>query len=168
MNVKIVAVSGGHYTIVDEEDFAWVNKIRWHATDSLYVQTNVRIRPGRIGAFKCKKMHRLLMGEPKGLFVDHINGDVLDNRKSNLRICKSIENSRNSKISKANTSGFKGVVWHKASNSWIAQIGIDINSKRKMVHLGCFPLKEDAARAYDKAAREHYGEFARPNFPEEI
>ena len=93
---------------------------------------------------------------PEGMEVDHINGNSLDNRKSNLRICTHKENVRNQKLSAANTSGYRGVSWNKASKKWEAYI--KVNQKR--IYLGKFVDILDAARAYAKKAKECFGEFA--------
>lgn len=95
------------------------------------------------------------------MFVDHINRDRSDNRRSNLRLCSLAENNRNGSIRSNNNSGFKGVSWDKARGKW--QAGIGLNGTRKA--LGRFDSAEDAARAYDAAALANYGEFAALNFP---
>jgi len=114
---------------------------------------------------KYYRAHRLAWLYTHGMWpnemLDHINGDKADNRLCNLRECSRVQNGRNQKLSHVNTSGFKGVCWHKASNKWMACIGI--NKKQK--HLGLYYTAEDAAIAYDTAAREMYGEFAKTNFP---
>lgn len=97
------------------------------------------------------------MRAKRGQYVDHINGNKLDNRKSNLRICSNAENCRNSRGTGKNR--FKGVFW--VANRWMAQIAVD----RKTIYLGRFKDEEQAARAYDKAARKHHKEYARLNFP---
>ena len=101
------------------------------------------------------------MKAPNGLQVDHIDGDVLNNQKSNLRICTQQENAKNRKINKNNTSGIKGVSKTKRkewrSKTWQAIIGAD----GKNTHLGYFYTAEEAGRAYKKAAKELYGDFAR-------
>jgi hypothetical protein len=94
------------------------------------------------------------------VFVDHINGNGLDNRKSNLRICTHQQNCENSRKRKKSFSKYKGVYWSKNAKKWVAQITIDGKSK----HLGYFELEEDAAAAYDKAAVKYFGEFACLNF----
>jgi hypothetical protein len=101
------------------------------------------------------------MGARSGEQVDHINGDTLDNRIRNLRICSCAENLRNRGITKNNSSGFKGMSWHKECRRWQARIkylGRDL-------HIGLFDDLFEAARAYDKKAAEIFGKFARFNFP---
>jgi len=92
--------------------------------------------------------------------VDHKNGNGLDNRKFNLRICTRSQNQQNKKKPISNTSGFKGVAWSKAANKWCAYIAVN----KERIHLGLFVDPKEAARAYDTAARKFFGEFARPNF----
>tara|TARA_R110000824_G_scaffold217121_2_gene403649 strand:+ start:61 stop:615 length:555 start_codon:yes stop_codon:yes gene_type:complete len=111
----------------------------------------------------CLQLHRLIMNTPKGMHTDHINGDPLDNRKENLRICTGAENQRNKGPQKNNTSGFKGVYWHKGSKKWSAQVAYN----KKNIYIGCFKDKEEAARAHDAKAKELHGEFAYLNFPDE-
>jgi hypothetical protein len=102
-------------------------------------------------------MHRVVMGEiPLGYEVDHINGNKVDNRKSNLRICTKMQNYRNRGKTKANTSGFKGVSWHKRIKKWVVQIHIDGKNKS----LGYFIDPYEGYLAYCEAAIKHHGEFA--------
>lgn len=104
-------------------------------------------------------MHRLIMNAQNGQMIDHINGNVLDNRKENLRLCNKSTNAMNCKVHKHNTSGYKGVAWHKQMKKWRAYIVI--NDKQKS--LGLYKTKEEAAKAYNKAALELFGEFAKVN-----
>jgi hypothetical protein len=90
--------------------------------------------------------------------IDHINGNSFDNRIENLREANQSLNTANSVISKANTSGYKGVVWRKDTNKWMAQI----SKNKKHYNLGSFEKIEDAAKAYKIAAEKFFGEFARP------
>lgn len=101
--------------------------------------------------YKRTYLHRLVLSAPKNLQVDHINGDKLDNRKENLRLCKSASNSRN----KRQINGeYKGV--HQTKSGWAAQI----TKSRHMYHLGCFDNQHDAANAYNVAAKKLHGKYA--------
>jgi len=106
---------------------------------------------------KVVKLHRHLMNCPPHLQVDHINGDILDNRKSNLRICTQAQNAANSPRQRNNTSGYKGV--SKNGDSWMAKIMID----KRPIYLGTFSTKELAAKAYNTAAIKYHKEFANLN-----
>jgi len=119
-----------------------------------------------------KSMHRVIMDPPKGMDIDHINGNTLDNRKENLRICTRSQNSQNRKLRSDSASGYKGVYKHKARNlkkPFEAYIGDSETSypSTKHINLGCYTTAEEAARARDKKAKELHGEFAYLNFPEE-
>jgi len=109
-------------------------------------------------------LHRVILGvtDPE-IKVDHKDGNGLNNVRYNLRVCTTAENTRNKQKSKGNTSGFKGVCWHKRDKCWAVQICVDY----KGVHLGHFPGtpegKIEAAKAYNVAAIKYYGEFARLN-----
>lgn len=104
-------------------------------------------------------MHRVLLGAPAGVDVDHIDGNRLNNTIGNLRLCERRQNLMNSRKRTATTSKFKGVYWLAANRKWRAKINVEGKSK----HLGCFAAEEDAARAYDQAALIYFGEFARIN-----
>src|SRR6185369_1147212 len=108
---------------------------------------------------KFRYLHRIIADAKPGQIVDHINGDTLDNRRSNLRLCTTAENNRNTR-GKNPKSGFKGVYPQFGTNTWQAKITV----AGKVLCLGTFKEKEDAAKCYDLAAREHFGEFARTNF----
>ncbi|KQR22910.1 AP2 domain-containing protein [Deinococcus sp. Leaf326] len=110
---------------------------------------------------KTEYLHRVLFPDAEN--VDHINGDGLDNRRSNLRPCTFAENQRNCKRYRNNQSGYKGVRLVRQQNKWEARICKD----KKLRSLGLFPTVEDAAHAYDRAARVLHGEFARLNFPDD-
>lgn len=89
--------------------------------------------------------------------IDHINGDKLDNRISNLRASTRSENAKNFPVTKKNTSGYKGVSWHKQRKRWVASI--KVNGKK--IDLGRYKTPEEAHAAYCEAANKHHGEFAR-------
>lgn len=107
-------------------------------------------------------LHQVIVGAVAGEEVDHKNGDTLDNHRSNLRACKHSENGRNlKKWSTKTSSHYKGVCFHKQSGKWRGYIVL--NGKQN--HLGLFVTEEEAADAYDNAAADFFGEFARLNFP---
>lgn len=103
-------------------------------------------------------MHNLVMGSKEGLIVDHVNGNGCDNRKENLRFCTESDNCKN----RHNTWGksiYKGVSWEKRYHTWISRIYVN----HKSIYLGSFKDEIDAAKVYNKAAAEYFGEFARLN-----
>ena len=103
------------------------------------------------------------MRAPRGLLVDHRNGDGLDNRRDNLRLATHSENMMNRpKIKSPTTSRFVGVYFDKARRLWVARIHLN----GKCIWLGRFATEIEAAKAYDEAAKKYHGEFARLNFPE--
>lgn len=108
---------------------------------------------------KKQRLSRLIMRPEDGLVVDHINGNPLDNRRANLRVCTVQQNNWNRKRRPGGRSRFKGVT--RGTSGWIAFIAPNGSQK----HLGTFATEEDAARAYDAAAAEAYGQFACLNFP---
>lgn len=136
--------------LIDLDDVDKVKNIKWHRSDlqrsTYYCISN-----------NSEWLHRLIMGvTDKDIIVDHINHNGLDNRKSNLRICTSGQNTCNCLTSKNNKSGHKGVYWSKERKKWCAQISI--NNKTK--GLGRYDTIEEAIEAREKAAKEYYGEFA--------
>lgn len=154
-----VRLNNGGYALVDEQDFERVSAYRWFANVTRhgrgYVRTSTPVNP-RIS------MHRLVMNAPPGLVVDHINHDKLDNRRCNLRLCTARENSLNRAPKQAGktTSRYSGVSHH--TGRWRAVIVVE----GRRIWLGRYKTEEEAARAYDTAARKHFGAFAAPNFPE--
>lgn len=108
---------------------------------------------------RCVRLHRFLLNAAPGVLVDHVNGNTLDNRRCNLRVATKAQNAANSNPKTGNR--FKGVTWQANSRKYFASIGFS----GRTIYIGRFDLAEDAARAYDRKARELFGEFARPNFP---
>ena len=143
--------------MVDDEDFEYLNSFRWTAKIHGHLKYAERNYRG-----KTIKLHRLIMSvTEKNMFIDHIDGNGLNNQKINLRICSSAENTRNHrKISNLLTSKFIGVHLHKKTNKWRA--GVRFN--KNLIDLGLFKNEEDAAMAYDRKAFEVFGEFANLNF----
>lgn len=107
------------------------------------------------------RIHRQILGLKRNdkRQVDHINGNKLDNRVSNLRVCKQSQNNMNKSKYVTNKSGYKGVSWKKSSQKWCSQISV----ARQVIHIGLFDTKEKAAEAYNKKALQLHGSFARIN-----
>lgn len=155
--VVLIPLTRGHSAIIDKEDANIISCRKWFAApgrNTFYAHRSGwnGIRPFTI------RMHRLILGAPDGVFVDHINGDGLDNRRSNLRLCSHGQNIRNQSV-RAHSSKYKGVSYNKRLGKWTAHICLDYKLRR----LGCFESEEEAAAAYDLAAISVFGEFARTN-----
>ena len=145
----------GHSVLIDEEDYGRIENINWRILNNkgkLYVKKGSR--KGRV--YKDIFLHRVIMNAPKGTMVDHINGNTLDNRKSNLRFCTIAENSRNRKRNQSKT-GYKGIHYRKDRKKYTAQIRV--NYKRHF--LGYFDTAEEAYAAYCAASKKYHGEFGR-------
>jgi len=110
------------------------------------------------GKQKTVLMHRQILGVAKGLSTDHINGNGLDNRRFNLRICSHADNLKNQKLHSNNTSGIRGVSWHCGKSSWNVRIQTNGNS----IFLGYYQSIEEAKRAYAFGSILLHGEFRRP------
>jgi hypothetical protein len=148
LRVVAIAIRGGAQALVDEDNYASLSVHAWSRAGS----------GGRIYArARAGYMHRIIVGAKPGQFVDHINGNPLDNRRANLRICTQSQNHANRKVA-LGRSRFKGV-WLKRG-LWIARVSL----KKGPVCLGTYATEEDAARAYDNKLREIFGEFAHTNF----
>lgn len=144
------------YALVDNEDYEKLSQYNWGLNSFGYVA-----RLGKVdGKWKMILMHRIIMDTPKGMVTDHINGNKVDNRKKNLRVCTHQENCRNStKHRKTNKSGYHGVSAY-GKKKWQANIRGDGG----VIRLGTFLNKIDAAKAYDEAAKKYHKDFATLNF----
>jgi hypothetical protein len=155
----LIALTQGKIAIVDAEDFERLNRYRWCACKCKGTYYAVRVEHGRT-----VRMHREIMRAPKGMLVDHADHNGLNNRKSNLRLCTNAQNSYNQQANANGTSRYKGVSWHKCSRKWSARVRCD----GKFYNLGDYKDEIEAAKAYDRKARELFGEFACLNFPERM
>lgn len=151
-----IKLTDGTLTLVDRDVAADLGRVTWWHWRKGRYSYGVRVVTikGRKYSFK---LHRVVIDAPPGMMVDHINGDGLDNRRANLRLVSMSQNQMNRRTLDGCSSRFKGVSWVPAMGRWRAKVG------SKATHLGYFDDQEDAARAYDAAARQLYGEHARTN-----
>lgn len=154
-----VPLTRGHVALIDDEDAEQVLTVgRWCALVRRHTIYAMRRSTRPDGGQTTIRLHNFLTGER---YVDHIDGDGLNNRRSNLRAADNQQNHRNRRKQTGMTSPYKGVHWSEHRQVWVAQIKVD----RRGRHLGHFPTSELAAAAYDAAALDLFGEFARLNFP---
>ena len=205
-------VHGTREILLDESDYKFVTNVPW----SWYLRKfkykdkekwygEAKLTKGQMLKYKelfpnhyiapsgCIMIHKFIMNAPKGMCVDHINHDGLDNRRENLRICTYSQNSQNKRLRVDSRSGYKGVYEYpeghiiKQKQKYIhtrkgkptgkvsyhiyeikvkKRLKAHIKPKgQKRIQLGHYLTAEEAAKAYDKKAKELYGEFAELNFP---
>lgn len=154
-----IKLTHNKHALVDDDDYEWLKQWKWHC--SVYGYAVVSDGTAQF-------MHRMVIKAPRGIKVDHINGNRLDNRKENLRIVSDSQNRMNSrkrcKWPRKLTSLYKGVGWHDSVQLWRARITV----QQKQMYIGYFDSELAAAMAYDIAAKDLYGEYARLNFPNAI
>jgi hypothetical protein len=157
--MKIISLSQGLSTKVDDDVFNLISKWKWCIStghlNKKYACRNVYKNGKRVGFLR---MHRVITKAKKGEFVDHIDGDTLNNTRDNLRICTFSENQMNRSKTKLNKSGFKGVDFRKSKKTNPYRAVITVNGK--IIHLGYFPTAISAAKSYNEAATKYHGEFA--------
>lgn len=160
----------GKFALVDDEDFEELNKYRWfgvyvRTSSNIYVVRNIKSNDKWTG----RRLHQIIMKPEKGQIIDHIDGNTLNNQKSNLRICTPQQNSSNKRKYKNGSSKYKGVTLdksHRGENKYYRwQVRIQIN--KKAITLGRFPYTPEgeieAALCYNEGAKKYFGEFARLN-----
>jgi len=149
MDAVHISLTLGYVAIVDAADADRVLRYRWYASVG---SGKPYARNSRVSG-----MHRLIVGALPGEHVDHINGNTLDNRRENLRICSHAENCRNRKINLGRR--LKG--FYESRGRFVARIRFN----QRLINLGSFATEEEAARAYDAGAIRYFGAFANLNFP---
>ena len=148
--MKKIVLTNGQFVLVDDYWYEYLKQWNWGVDKSNGYVRRVTNDNKKI------YMHRLILSISKGKNTDHIDRNKLNNQRKNLRICTQRQNCFNQVGSKNGSSSFKGVGFYKRDKNWHAQIMIN----RKQIHIGYFDNEIEAARAYDKKAIEHFGEFA--------
>lgn len=155
--MKKIILTKNKYAIVNDSDFGYLNKFKWKFSVEGYAVTNFAT------GYKKRKsvsMHRLVINPFTEFSVDHIDGNKLNNRIENLRICTHQQNTFNRKKLSNKTSIYKGVGFYKRTGRWQARITFN----RKLIHLGMFDDPKEAASAYNIAAKKYFGKFAWKKF----
>lgn len=158
--MKLIPITKGLFVQVDDADFEWLSQWKWQASSgktNIYAQRGIC---GENGKPKTITMHRLILGlTDKNVWCDHKDGDGLNNQRENLRQCTRSENNRNHRSRSGLSSRFTGVYFNLKSRKWRANIGFLGGQK----YLGSFESEDCAAAAYNFAAKNIFGEFARLN-----
>lgn len=155
-DVAYVPITMGKEAIIDASDVTLVQSHNWSLYQSGSTGYAKRSYLGCDGKQFQVLMHRVITCAGDTDIVDHINGNGLDNRRSNLRIATKNGNQQNATRRRDNTSGHKGVCWHKGDKRWHAKIQVD----GKRVHLGQFDTLEKAMAAYENASTKHHGDYS--------
>lgn len=163
--MKQIKLTQGYVALVDDADYERVNAFKWRAHIVTRKDGSIRnvyaiCSLPRINRMRTQRMHRFILGvTDSAVEVDHEDHAGLNNQRHNLRKATHAQNQHNTRPRADNTSGYKGVHWHKGAEKWQARIAVDGKSKS----LGLFIRKEDAKLAYDAAAIEYHGQFACTN-----
>jgi len=158
-NACYIRLTHGQFAVIDAEDYFRVSQYNWRCTQDgnrYYAFTVISLKGRKRKIF----MHRFILNAPRHKLVDHIDGNGLNNRKANLRLCNHTQNARNRRPNSGCHSKYKGVNWQEGNKKWYAAI----TKSYERIHIGCFDNEIEAARAYDKKAKEFFGEFAYLNF----
>lgn len=163
--MKIIVLTQNKFSLVDDEDVEKLNKYKWSVHTDGYAVRGILDKDYYYKNNRKKKiltiyMHRFVMNTPKNMEIDHINGNRLDNRKSNLRIVTRFQNKMNHRLYKNNTSGYSGVVWDKQRQSWKATI----SSNNEILFQKLFKDKQDAINKRQQLEIEYFGDFRNKNY----
>ncbi|HEY3768143.1 MAG TPA: AP2 domain-containing protein [Candidatus Angelobacter sp.] len=160
--IRYIPLTQGKFAIVDASDYEWLSQWHWaaeyHTSDNKWrAKRNTTKTIGQKLIQKTIYMHRQIINAPDGVQVDHVDGNPLNDQRGNLRLATHQQNMCNQGPHVNNACGYKGVYREKGCNSWRAEIKFN----RRKFRLGSFPSPQEAAKAYEQAARRLHGEFAR-------
>lgn len=159
-DMKKISLTKGFEAIIDDEDFDKVSRYRWYSDVKKRRVYAGRSERGDDGLPRSISMHRFILGHCGNLGVDHIDGNGLNNQKSNLRICTQTENLRAFQRKRHSaTSKYRGVSWSSDRKKWLSQIVVN----KKTINLGRYEDDMDAAKSYNIAAEKYFGAFATLN-----
>ncbi len=157
---KEIVLTQGKVALVDDEDYEELNKHKWCTQNighNFYAVRGIKANRKKKQLYMHREILKLKTNDSN---VDHIDSDGLNNQRNNLRIATYSQNGMNQNKCKTNSSSkFKGVTWCKTYNKWLVRIYVN----KKKYYLGYFNDEEEAAQAYNEAALEFFGEFARIN-----
>lgn len=156
--MKKIPLTQNKYALVDDGDYEYLSEFKWYYQNTLrgrFEYANRYIKHKGNKRQTILSMHRDLLQAKRGQYCDHVDGNGLNNRRNNIRLCTQSQNRMNSKARSNNLSNFKGVSWHKQSKRWQVYI---LNK-----YIGLFDSKEAAAKEYNKQAKKHFREFAKLN-----
>ncbi|MCK5016913.1 MAG: hypothetical protein KAS32_07555 [Candidatus Peribacteraceae bacterium] len=156
--MKEISLTQNKATIVDDYNYQWLSKYKWYAKKDKYTYYAVRNSNKKGCEQKLIFMHREIIKTPSNKKTDHRNGNGLDNRELNIRICTNSQNNQN-RHRAWGKSMFKGVSWYKRYKKWQVKI-----RSGKLIHCGYFHTEIEAAKRYDEKAKELFGEYANCNF----
>lgn len=157
--VREIPLTQGFVALVDDEDYERVMQFKWYAhrdNGNVYARSDIR----RNGKKVSLRLHRFILDAPPDVLVDHADGNGLDCTRRNIRFATVSQNNAN-KNTPGSSSGYRGVVLDRRRGTWTARISVNGHEFNRFG----FGNPRDAARAYDVMAIEHFGQFARPNFP---
>ena len=161
--MKEIPLTQGKVAQVDDEDYDWLMRWKWCAQYNRKTgEWSVMRAEHKLIGRRTIYMHRQVMSAPEGMVVDHKDHNRFNNQKGNLRLCTHNQNMFNRRPEKGSRSVYKGVSWHKGNGRWQARITV----RGKAILLGYYGDEIEAAKAVDRASKEHHGEYAYLNFPE--